>query len=143
LSSVAVIIFARTERRQGISDERDPPAVAREITPSLSELPSWVAERQPLATPQAVMALDAGEREAIALAIDLSADAVILDDRTARKSAARLGLTVVGSVGLLLEARRRGHIEFVRPDLEAMIASGLFVSDALYRQILSLAGETD
>ena len=60
-----------------------PPAVAREITPSLGELPSWVAERQPLATPQAVMALDAGEREAIALAIDLSADAVILDDRTA------------------------------------------------------------
>lgn len=119
-----------------------PPAVARETAPSLGALPPWIAEGSPPAFPQEALALDAGEREAIALAVHLSA-AVILDDLAARKIAARLGLLVVGSVGVLLEARRRGYIEVVRPDLDAMIANGLYITDRLYREALQIAGETD
>jgi predicted nucleic acid-binding protein len=119
-----------------------PPAVAREIAPSVAALPPWIREQSPPTIPQGALALDAGEREAIALALHLSA-AVILDDLAARKSAARLGLVVVGSVGVLLEAWRRGYVAVVKPDLDAMIANGLYLTDRLYREALDIAGETD
>jgi uncharacterized protein len=119
-----------------------PPTVAREIAPSLGALPPWIAEQSRPAIPHEALALDAGEREAIALAVHLSA-AVILDDLAARKTAARLGLFVVGSVRVLLEAWRRGYIDVVRSDLDAMIANGLYLTDRLYREALQIAGERD
>jgi predicted nucleic acid-binding protein len=50
-----------------------PPSVAAEIVPSLGGLPPWVTERRPPSPPELLMILDAGEREAIALALHISA----------------------------------------------------------------------
>lgn len=118
-----------------------PPAVALEIAPSLGALPPWMSERHVPTIPKLAMALDAGEREAIALALHISADVIILDDLIGRRRAAQLGLDVIGSAGILLQARRRGLIGAVRPELDAMVANGLYVSKQLYREILSTAGE--
>ncbi|MGH2617171.1 MAG: DUF3368 domain-containing protein [Thermomicrobiales bacterium] len=87
------------------------------------------------------MALDPGEREAIALALHLSADVIILDDLAGRRTATGLRLAVIGSAGLLLEARRRELIAAVRPELDAMLAAGLFLSTRLYLQVLEAARE--
>ncbi len=119
-----------------------PPAVAREIMPSLGGLPSWVREQQSPTIPEAAVALDPGEREAIALALHLSADAVILDDLAGRRIATQSGLPVIGSVGLLLEGHQRGLISVVRPDLDAMVANGLYVGRRLYQDVLVAAGES-
>ena len=81
------------------------PAVAREIAPSLGALPNWISERHFATTPKAVMSLDAGEREAIALALHVSADVIIVDDLEGRRRAAQLGLDVIGSAGILLSSR--------------------------------------
>jgi predicted nucleic acid-binding protein len=118
-----------------------PPAVTREIAPSLGALPAWIRERRCPAIPNVVMSLHAGEREAIALALHVSADVIILDDLDGRRRAAQLGLTVIGSAGILLQARRRGLIDVVRPELDAMIANGFYVSRQLYREVLAAAGE--
>lgn len=88
------------------------------------------------------MSLDVGEREAIALALHVSADVIILDDLDGRRRAEQLGLDVIGSAGILLQARRRGLIDTVRPDLDAMVAAGLYVSTRLYHEILEAAGES-
>jgi predicted nucleic acid-binding protein len=118
-----------------------PPAVAREIEPSLGTLPPWVREHPPASIPDLLLDLDPGEREAIAIAVQLAADVIVLDDLAARRAAFQLGLNLTGSAGLLVRARRRGLIEAVRPELDAMVANGLYIGRSLYRDVLEAAGE--
>jgi predicted nucleic acid-binding protein len=120
-----------------------PTAVAQEVAPSLGQLPSWVQERAVLSVPALPGKLDDGEREAIALTVQLSADFIALDDLPARRAAAGLGLTVIGSLGLLVRAKDHGLIREVRPTMDEMISTGLYASERLYHEILEAAGEVD
>lgn len=81
-----------------------PPAVAREVASSVVPR-SWIATRElrqsvGLQIPR--MSLGPGESEAIGLALEVSAEWIILDERPARRVAAGLGLPVIGTLGLLL-----------------------------------------
>jgi predicted nucleic acid-binding protein len=147
LDSSPLIIFHQIGRLDLLRDVFDelvaPPAVAREIAPSLGRLPDWVSEQEPLVIPGSVLTLDAGEREAIALAIRLAADVILLDDLAGRRRAIQLGLSIVGSAGVLVQAHRRGLLDVVRPNLDAMLTNGLFVSRHLYAEILEAVGETE
>ena len=121
-----------------------PTAVAIEIAPSMGVPPSWIQMSSSSVALNPMpwwSSLDRGEIEAIALALDFSARSVLLDDRSARRAAHQLGLNVVGSVGVLLEAHRRGLIGAVQPDLDAMIEAGFHLSRALYAEILAIAEE--
>jgi predicted nucleic acid-binding protein len=118
-----------------------PPAVAWEVAPSVGALPYWIREIEPGPIPDLPDPLGAGEREAIALAVRLSANRLVIDDLPGRRAAANQGLNVIGTLGLLVRARARGVIQAVRPEMDAVIANGLYVSDDLYWQILALAGE--
>ena len=62
-------------------------------------------------------------------------------DVQGRRVAMGLRLDVVGSLGLLVRAKRAGLIRDVRPIMDAMLSWGLFASDSLYRRILAVAGE--
>jgi predicted nucleic acid-binding protein len=78
-----------------------PPAVAREIAPSIPVLPTWLRIQASSVLPSAPLLrrrLGAGEREALALAIELRADWIILDDLPARRSAEASGLNVIGTL---------------------------------------------
>lgn len=87
-----------------------PLSVAREITPTVATLPSWIQEQPvnsvPVPPHRVQSSLGPGETEAIALAIELGGQVVILDDRAARTCAIRRGLTVMGTVAILLLAKR-------------------------------------
>ena len=85
--------------------------------------------------------VDAGEAEVIARATELDNSHAILDDAAARREASELELTVLGTVGLILRAKQAGHISAVRPLLDALQGSGLWMSDALYQHALRRAGE--
>lgn len=85
--------------------------------------------------------LGKGESEAIALAIELSAAEVIIDDARARREAKSRGLQVVVVVGLLLRGKQYGLISQVKPLLDTLRTSGFRVSGALYEHALRLAGE--
>lgn len=86
--------------------------------------------------------LDRGEAEVIALARERRAGLVILDERLARRHAVRLGLTVTGALGVLIQAKRRGYVAAVRPLLDQLRAGGMYLDDGLVRRTLELAGET-
>jgi predicted nucleic acid-binding protein len=86
--------------------------------------------------------LDRGEAEVIALALETSADLIILDERLARQHAARLGLTMTGTLGILVRAKQEGMIDLVRPYIELLLAGGIYLSDALIDHALALAGES-
>jgi predicted nucleic acid-binding protein len=66
---------------------------------------------------------------------------VVLDDVKARRCAASVGLRVQGTLALLLIAKQTGRIDAVRPHLERLQASGMYVSAELMARILSQAGE--
>jgi predicted nucleic acid-binding protein len=86
--------------------------------------------------------LDRGEAEAIALAAELSADLLLLDERRARRIASRLGLRYIGVLGVLLDAKNRGDLTAVKPVLEALITqAGFWVSTDLYARVIEASGE--
>ncbi len=120
-----------------------PPAVAEEI--GRTALPhSWLAVRALGKGPDSRTisgGLGAGEREAISLALELGHVRVLLDDQAARRVARELGLPVVGTLGTLLAAKRKGLMRAIRPDLEKLRAAGFFMSTELFRRLLRLANE--
>jgi predicted nucleic acid-binding protein len=86
--------------------------------------------------------LDLGEAETIALALELDADLVLLDEKEGQHAAQRLGLRVLGVVGILLEAKANSNINAVRPLLDALRqTAGFYLSTPVYKHALSLAGE--
>ena len=88
--------------------------------------------------------LDRGEAETIALALELGADLVLLDEREGRHAAQRLELRVAGVVGVLLEAKSRSAVDAVRPHLDALRhKAGFYLTEQVYHSALALAGESD
>jgi uncharacterized protein len=86
--------------------------------------------------------LDRGEAESIVLALELEADLILLDERDGRNAARRLGLQVVGVLGVLLEAKATGLITAVRPHIDDLRQdAGFYVSNSVYRSVLHLAQE--
>lgn len=82
-----------------------------------------------------------GEAEAIVLTREIRADAVVLDDATARRLAEQEGCRVVGLLGLLVVAKQHGLLSAVKPLLDTMRNSGFFVGDELYVTILRQVAE--
>jgi predicted nucleic acid-binding protein len=128
-----------------------PPAVQREV---LAGVPpqSGVAELKDarwlraiaLQDPQRadlLADLDRGEAEVIALAQELGADLVIIDERLARRHAERIGLTLTGTLGVLLRAKERGFVRAIGPLMEDLRRGGIRLSDRLVQEALELAGE--
>lgn len=85
--------------------------------------------------------LGRGEREAIALAIDSGADLVILDDQQGRLVSRDKGLSVTGTVGVLIEAKERGFIASLRPEIDRLIEAGMWINEVFYHRILKEYGE--
>ncbi|MFL6600372.1 MAG: hypothetical protein ACJ8R9_03500 [Steroidobacteraceae bacterium] len=73
-------------------------------------LPTWVEVKAPKAL-DPTLGVDAGEMEAICLAEEIKAAAVLIDDRAGRNAASRRGLAVIGTIGLLEQAAARGMID--------------------------------
>ena len=86
--------------------------------------------------------LGSGESAAIVLAIKQNADLLLLDDLDARRYAYSLSLPLVGTVGVLLRAKSVGVIHALHPILDLLRNAGARISDSLYRDALTRAGET-
>jgi predicted nucleic acid-binding protein len=85
--------------------------------------------------------LGQGERAVIAYARFHAGHWAGLDDQQARLFAERLGLKVVGIIGVLIRAKSAGLIPAVRPPLDALPAAGFRLASELYQEALRLAGE--
>ncbi len=86
--------------------------------------------------------LDRGEAEAIALAVDLKANYLLIDEMKGRTIARKYNLTITGVLGILIRAKQKGLLEFVKPDMDKLIYEADFrVHPKLYKEVLGWVGE--
>ncbi|MBV8677591.1 MAG: DUF3368 domain-containing protein [Planctomycetaceae bacterium] len=85
--------------------------------------------------------LDHGETAVLAVAQGDPDAEVVLDDLAARRCSARLGIAYLGSVGLVLMAKRLGAIPAARPVIERLRLSGLYLDDDFVAEVLKRLGE--
>ena len=138
-------LFGKVVIPQGVFDELqvgEHPAA--KLVQNLSWLEVVTVDNQQLVRElQQSFKLDLGESEAIALAEELSASQLLIDERAARKVAMARKLPLIGTVGILLLAKRRGLLDSVKDVLDEMQEQGMRISDRLYVQVLTLAQEKD
>ncbi|MCC8050659.1 MAG: DUF3368 domain-containing protein [Clostridiales bacterium] len=82
-----------------------------------------------------------GEVEVMILAQEMKADLVILDDNAAKKTAKYLGLTVTGTLGVLIKAKQEGYVRQIYPLLTVMKRKGFYVSETVERMVLEKSNE--
>jgi predicted nucleic acid-binding protein len=84
--------------------------------------------------------LGPGESQVVAQSLG-SLRWAVLDDRAARRCAVAHAVPVIGSLGMVLRAKKNGLTERARPLVEAMIAAGMFLDDQLVNDSLDSVGE--
>lgn len=87
------------------------------------------------------MGLGQGELEAIALYKHLNSDFLLIDDRRAKKFAQLNRVNVIGSLGVMILAKKQGFVESIRDDLEKLVGSDVFISENLINRVLISVGE--
>ena len=85
--------------------------------------------------------LDSGEAETIILAKEINADFVIIDENLGYRFATHAGLTTIRTLSLLLRAKEKGYIEYVKPLLDDLMTKGRWYSRTVYHAFLNQAGE--
>jgi len=86
--------------------------------------------------------LDKGEAEAIALALQVKAEWIILDEREGRRVAKSLGLKVIGVLGILLRAQREGKLSSLKKSMEDLRQkAGFHIGSELFSDVLREGGE--
>jgi predicted nucleic acid-binding protein len=128
-----------------------PDAVAREV--SYGKDPAdparcWVARQSSLIHPAPAISpflmawdLGAGESAVISLTEATPGAVAVLDDLAARRCAQAIGLKIIGTLGLVLMAKRADVIPSASQALDAIVAAGLFISPHHLETIRIQAGE--
>ncbi|MEM6313067.1 MAG: DUF3368 domain-containing protein [Planctomycetota bacterium] len=108
-------LFGRVVLPSAVADAElaaaETPLVVREV---IKDRPDWldVAEPSDNATVRVAATLGLGERQAIALAVELGADWLLCDDLAARREAEHADLRVIGTLGILRRAALNGLLDF-------------------------------
>ncbi len=149
-----LILIERLDILHKIFDEIIiPPAVDAEIRAlkrfgkdlSEYETAEWIKTAAPV-NQQKVRSLetntDEGEAQAIALALEINCDLLLMDERIGTTIARREGLQTIGLVGVLIKAKEVGIINEVREILgELKNIAGFWLESGLEKKILEQIGE--
>jgi predicted nucleic acid-binding protein len=126
---------------QAVFDEIKSPSVLKQVKANRD----WIFIEQINDASQKQMyraKLHAGEVEVMILAQEHEGDhLVIIDDGPARRTAEYLGLTLTGTIGVLIKAKGKGLIGAVMPVISIMEKQGIYFSDDLKARVKRVAGE--
>lgn len=151
-----LLFLAKLDRLQLLQHDADevliPPAVLDEVSVWQDEAAksieratlTWLRVQEVTnlyALTMALADLDRGEAEVVALAQEVQAERVVLDDLDARRFARRVGCSSIGTLGLLLAAKLRGEIPSLKIEIDRLQQQGFWASQALVEAILKAADE--
>ena len=85
--------------------------------------------------------LEKGEAEVIILAKERVIKHVLIDEKVARLQAKVLGLEVIGTLGLLLKAKKKGILRSIKPHVSKLLDNGIWIKKEIVEGILKTAGE--
>lgn len=104
---------------------------------------SWLQRVSSPPIPTDIVRWDLGAGEAAVLAWSRAHNGslAVLDDGKARRIAKTLGLPFIGTLGIVLRAKRRGLIPFARPVIDSLVAVGMYVSAAVLAEVFALVDE--
>lgn len=150
-----LILLARIDRLDLIASLANlivvPEAVIREIQAGsgrdgsagkVQNLPSILrVEDRPVPDRIRIWDLGAGESQVLAHALERPGAEAVLDDLAARRCARSLGLSMIGTLGVVILCRHRGVISAARPVLEMLCEAGLRLKPALMDEALAKVGE--
>jgi len=108
------------------------------------QLPDWIIiEHVADKSRQRILELqiDRGESSAIALALETQNCTLILDDFKARKIAQQLGITITGTIGVIVKAKLNGIIPSIKPYIEKIKETNFRISAEIELQALKEAEE--
>ena len=155
INASPLIFFSRSRHFELLASFADefwvPEPVAEEIlqrgpqdttAKSIDETPWLITTPVPTPLPTAIIEwrLGVGESAVLALAAEHKVTAII-DDLAGRKCAASLGITLRGTLGIVLIAKKRGLIPLARPVIEDMMRAGLYLSKKVLDHALQKVGE--
>lgn len=86
--------------------------------------------------------LEKGEAEVIILAKEKGIKQVLIDEKVARLQAKILGLDAIGTLGLLLKAKKKGLLLSIKPSISKILDNGIWIKDEIVKGILKEAGES-
>ena len=128
-----------------------PAAVAREVAAAPAEDAAkawtsgeglrWVQDERPVHPMVAGWDLGAGEAEVLSWAFENRTRGAVLDDLAARRCADVLGIPVLGTLGVMVLAKRRGMLAAIEPLLEGLLQGGFRLDPKLVEHAKRLAGE--
>jgi predicted nucleic acid-binding protein len=104
---------------------------------------AWVelVETSVAVAPHLLLELDKGEKSTLLAAVEAKADLVSMDEKIGRNLAEYLGLPVMGTLGILLRARRQGMIASFRQTAILMQAQGIHFNSNLIDRLATTIGE--
>jgi len=130
-------LFGRVIIPQAVFDELSATGASEKVRHWIKSLPFWIEVKHTTLIPDSSLdILDAGEKEAIMLAQELSADLLLVDDRQARMAAANLGIEITGTIGILDRAARENLINLPET-LTALQKTSFHISDDLIKKLLA------
>ncbi len=129
-----VQIFEEVVATSAVIAELTAPSTPEIVRATVRSHPDWLLVRDPASEflTRISSALDNGERTALAIALELGADLVLIDDAQARREAAILGLRMTGTIGVLRVAAERGLID-VPTVLSKLQTSGFYIRESVIR----------
>src|SRR5882724_11522876 len=129
-------LYGRVVIPRAVSEELMHSRAPLKVQEWMKQPPDWLEVLSPTVIIDAKLArLDAGERDAIALAEELSADQLIVDEVLGRREAERRSLPVIGTVGVLREAAEMGLLD-LRSAFESLRQTSFHVSPAILASLL-------
>jgi predicted nucleic acid-binding protein len=119
-----------------VLQELDHASAPDEVSAWMKSPPSWLIVRAPQTIPQDFDNLDFGERQALALAKEVRADLILLDDKIARRSAELASLKVKGTLGVIADAAKVGLVDF-RVTVEQLQRTSMHLDTKLVQRIIA------
>ncbi|MGI8669006.1 MAG: DUF3368 domain-containing protein [Aridibacter sp.] len=126
---------------QAVFDELNDAGASVEVRNWLREIPNWIEIKQiGLASNASLDIWDTGEREAILLAQELSADLLLVDDKQARQAAVDFGIAITGILGILDRAAQKDLLD-LSETLDKLQKTSFRASEKLISNLIQLDAE--